>query len=90
MSRNVAFDAIAQRIFPGERVGCRGSLTLRSGKRGFCLRNLGGQGSRGLRQPCSLQVDCLQLYKIFNVCAHPSREVYAIGRLTRKRQAGIL
>jgi hypothetical protein len=43
-----------------------------------------------LRQPGPLQVDRLQLYKIFNVRMHSSTEVYAIGRLIRKRRAGIV
>jgi hypothetical protein len=42
---------------------------LRRSKRGFSLRHLGRQGSSRLRQPGPLQVDCLQLYKIFNVRA---------------------
>lgn len=79
MSGNVALDAIAKRVFPCQRIGRRGCLALRGGKRGFSLRNLRRQGSGSLSQPGPLQVDCLQLYKIFNGCAHPSREVYAIA-----------
>ena len=90
MSGNVALQAVAKGILSRQRVRSSGSLALRRGKRGFCLRHLGGQGSCRLRQPGPLQVDRLQLYKIFNVRMHSSTEVYAIGRLIRKRRAGIV
>ena len=88
MSSNVALDAVAQRVFPRQCIGCFGCLTLRRSKSAFSLRHLGRQGSSSLRQPGPLQVDCLQLCKIFNVCVHPSTEVYAISRLIRKWRRG--
>jgi len=84
VSRNLALQPRAQRFLAVERIGGLGGLALGVGQRGFSLDNFDGQGAYGQREAGALQIHCLQLYEVFNVCLHPCQEVYGIYRLLRK------
>ena len=84
VSRDLAFQAGAQRFLAIERVGGGGRLAFGGVERGFGVGDFGGQRAQGKGEASALQVNSLQLHEIFNVRLHPVSKVYGIGRPIRK------
>ena len=58
-------------FFARQRIGSGGSGLLRGFQGGIGLGDLGRESPKGLGKACSLQVEGLQLYQVFDVLLHP-------------------
>ena len=71
MRGDFAIEAGAKGLFAAEQIGGDSGLTFGGCQRGLGLGGFSRQTSQSERDTITLQIDCLQLYEIFNLWLHP-------------------